>query len=69
MAEEFTVEQLRALDRAIASGTLRAKYGDHEVQYRSIDEMLRIRALMREALGFVRAEQRRVFTSFSKGIE
>jgi hypothetical protein len=69
MATEFTIEQLRALDRAIASGTLRAKYGDHEVQYRSIDEMLQVRALMRAVLGLTRAEQRRVFTTFSKGIE
>ena len=69
MADEFTIEQLEALDRAIASGTLRAKYDTHEVQYRSIDEMFRVRALMREALGLTNANTRRIFTTFSKGIE
>lgn len=69
MATEFTIEQLAALDRAIASGTLRAKYDTHEVQYRSIAEMLQVRALMREALGLTTAETRRKFMSFSKGIE
>lgn len=69
MADEFTIEQLRALDRAIASGTLRAKYDTHEVQYRSILEMLQIRALMVQALGLSTVETRRRFASFSKGIE
>jgi hypothetical protein len=66
---EFTLDQLAALDRAIASGTLRAKYDTHEVQYRSIAEMLQVRALMREALGLTTLESRRKFMSFSKGVE
>lgn len=66
---EFTLDQLAALDRAIASGTLRAKYDTHEVQYRSIAEMLQVRALMREALGLTTMETRRKFMSFSKGVE
>jgi hypothetical protein len=69
MADEFTIEQLRALDRAIASGTLIARYGDHQVTYRSLDEMLRIRAVMREALGFVTQATRRRFAKFDKGLE
>jgi hypothetical protein len=66
---EFTLDQLAALDRAIATGTLRAKYDTHEVQYRSIAEMLQVRALMREALGLTTLESRRKFMSFSKGVE
>lgn len=69
MASEFTIEQLQALDRAIASGTLRAKYDTHEVQYRSIAEMLQVRALMMQALGLSTDASRRRFMSFSKGIE
>lgn len=52
MAESsFTIEQLNALESAIADGALRVKYTDKEVEYRSLEEMLKIRSIMREALG------------------
>lgn len=47
----FTVENLEALEEAIAGGEKRVKYTDKEVEYRSLDEMLKIRDLMRKKLG------------------
>lgn len=46
----YTIEQLRALETAIASGERRVKYNDKEVEYRSIDEMIKLISLMRQAL-------------------
>lgn len=47
----FTQDQLDSLEAAIAEGVLVVEYKDKKVQYRSVDEMLKIRELMREALG------------------
>lgn len=43
----FTSADLDALDRAIASGTLRVRFSDgREVTYQSLDAMLRARAVI-----------------------
>jgi hypothetical protein len=47
----FTLEQLTSLEAAIADGALKVKYSDKEVEYRSLDEMLKIRDMMRGDLG------------------
>lgn len=47
----FTEENLLALEKAIVEGVRRVKYTDKEVEYRSIDELMRIRNLIREKLG------------------
>lgn len=47
----FTFERLEALEAAIAEGVRRVKYTDKEVEYRSIEEMMRVRDLMRQKLG------------------
>lgn len=47
----FTAEQLISLEAAIADGALKVKYSDKEVEYRSLDEMLKIRDMMRDELG------------------
>ena len=41
-----TQEQLDALDEAIASGAKKVKYQDKEVEYHSIDDMLRARNIL-----------------------
>lgn len=46
----FTMERLQALEEAIAEGALRVKYSDKEVEYRSLEEMLKIRDTMRKVL-------------------
>jgi len=47
----FTVESLEALESAILQGVQTVKYSDKEVTYRSLDEMMRIRDLLRKKLG------------------
>ena len=47
----FTTEKLQALEEAIGEGVLKVKYSDKEVEYRSLDEMYRIRNSMRKSLG------------------
>lgn len=65
----YTVDQLTALDSAIAQGTRSVKYGDKWVEYRSLDEMLRIRDAMREELGLnANKRSNRKFASFNKGL-
>jgi len=51
MTTTWTQADLEALESAIASGTLRVKYTDKEIWYRSLSEMMAIRDRMRQALG------------------
>ena len=51
MSSNYTLDDLAALEEAIAKGIRSVKYTDKEIVYRSLDEMLRIRDLMRQCLG------------------
>jgi hypothetical protein len=62
----YTQAQLDALDAAIAQGATHVRYGDKQVQYRSLDEMLRLRSLIRRELGLEIKDQK-TFPTFSKG--
>lgn len=42
----YTLEQYQAISAAISEGVTKVKYGDKEIEYRSLDEMLRIQSLM-----------------------
>lgn len=46
----YTQSDLIELDKAIASGVLRAKHADRDVTYRSLDEMLQTRAIIAQQL-------------------
>lgn len=59
---------LDAIESAIKSGALIVKFSDKQVQYRSLDEMLKIRDLIRKALGAT-ATTGRIFTNFAKGTD
>lgn len=63
----YTIEQLNQLDAAIAEGALTVKYQDKQVTYRGLDEMIRIRKLMRDELGLNGTSGGRRFASVSKG--
>jgi len=67
----WTQTQLDALDVAIVSGSLRVRYSDREVMYRSLDEMIRIRDLMRADLGLLgdNGGRSHMYAGFSKGLE
>lgn len=57
----FTVEALQSLESAILQGIQTVKYTDKEVTYRSLDEMVRIRALLRNKLGMNEANGEKGF--------
>lgn len=63
----YTIEQVTALEAAIAEGALTVKYQDKQVTYRSLDEMLRILKLMKQQLGLLGNSGGRTLASFSKG--
>lgn len=54
----FTLERLRLLEEAIGTGELTVKYSDKEVTYRSIDDMLKAREVIRRALGLKKPSRR-----------
>lgn len=47
----FSQAQLDAIEEGIAAGTTSVSYEGKSVSYRSLDEMLRIRGIIRAALG------------------
>lgn len=60
---------MQALDNAIAQGALIVEYADKRVQYRSLDEMLRVRRLMAEELGLNKPARSRKYGEFNKGLK
>jgi parvulin-like peptidyl-prolyl isomerase len=63
----YTQAQLAALEAAIAEGALTVKYQDKQVTYRSLDEMIRLRNMMRREMGHSTGA-RAVVPEFSKGL-
>lgn len=63
----FTLEQLQTLERAIAKGVFKVKYQDREVTYRTLNEMLKLRSVMRQCLGLSKSGGR-LLVHTSKGI-
>jgi hypothetical protein len=51
----FSQAQLDAIEAGIAAGTTSISYEGRSVTYRSLDEMLRVRAIIRSALGLTTA--------------
>lgn len=66
----WTTAQLTALETAISNGSLSVEYGDKKVVYRSLDEMLKLREIMKRELygSTASGEASRVKTKFSKGL-
>jgi len=63
----WTSTDLTAIERAIASGELTVRFGDRQIQYRSIDELLRARDLIKSVVDpSVSASTRCTSASFSK---
>ena len=65
----YTQTQLDILDKAIAQGVTRVEFGDKIIEYRSLNEMLRIRALMAQELGLNTKNANRTFGEFNKGLK
>jgi hypothetical protein len=64
----YTLEMLQTLEAAIANGVRDCYYGDKRVSYRTLDEMIRIRDIMREELGLTKPNGGRKFATHSKGL-
>lgn len=65
---QYTLEQYQTLSAAIASGAKRVRYGDKEVEYNSIEDMLRVQILMKNCLfPEQNTNNGRKYASFSKG--
>lgn len=47
----FTIDDLKAIESALAKGVKNVKYVDKEVTYRSVSEMLQVRDMIRQCLG------------------
>lgn len=67
MSSTWTIEDLQALETAIAKGVLIVKYTDKEIRYRSLKEMLELRTIMRRSLGLDGANSGRRLAATSKG--
>lgn len=63
----FQQSDLDALEKAIKNGRIRVKYGDKEVTYRSLDEMMRIRDIMKGELSSGSSPRKSVsYASFTR---
>jgi hypothetical protein len=62
----FTQGQLDNLETAIATGSLSCEFDGKRVQYRSLDEMMRIRETIRGSLGLISPANRFSLAGFTK---
>ena len=65
----WTITDLTAIETAIASSELRVKFSDREVQYRSMDELLKARDVIKESIASVGGTSpsiRSTYGSFTK---
>ncbi len=66
MQVAWTQQDLDAVKSAIASGATRVKYADREVQYQSLTDLLRIKAVIEAEMG--KTKVLRHYPSFDKGV-
>jgi len=64
----YTMVQYQRLCEAIAEGALIVKHENKTVEYRSLDDMLKIQTLMERDLGLVQADSGRRVAEFCKGL-
>ncbi|MES2753789.1 MAG: hypothetical protein V4659_03915 [Pseudomonadota bacterium] len=65
---DFSQGQLDKLNAMIASGILRSEYDGQRLEYRSLDELIRARDIMRGGLGTSSTRVTHVNPTFSRGI-
>lgn len=63
----FSQAQLDAIEDGIASGATTVSYEGKSVSYRSLDEMIRIRGIIRRALGLDPLSSQTVLAAHSSG--
>ena len=62
----FSEADLKRIEAAIASGTLRVRYADREVWYQSTADLLKAREAMKRELG--KTHSIRISAAYDKGI-
>lgn len=64
----WTASDLVAIEAAIASGALSVQFSDRRVQYRTMDELLKARAIIKAQVesSTVSTSTRSTFASYSK---
>lgn len=62
-----TQTQLTALEEAIFQGALIVEYDGKKVEYRSLNEMILIRNMLRKELGLISGTNRAIYHSTSGG--
>jgi hypothetical protein len=63
----YTLEQYTAISEAIATGATKVQYGDKTVEYRSLNDMIRIQSLMYAQLFPCNKNDGRRYFGVSKG--
>lgn len=64
----FTSSDLNAINEAIASGALEVQYTDKRVKYRSLEDMIKVRNMIRQELGLTDNSKRRKTAVTGKGL-
>ena len=69
MTTSWTQADITALEAAIKGGTLRVRFGDREVQYQSMGDMLRLLQIMKDAVAIAAGTYagRTTYARFRKG--
>ena len=62
----FKESDLEAIEKAIASGTLRVRFADREVWYQTTGDLFRAREAVKRDLG--RSRSNRVTVTYDKGL-
>ena len=62
----FTEAGLAAIEEAIAGGYLEVEYDNKRIRYRTLDELLRVRNLIRQKLGKASAAGGRVVMKYKR---
>jgi len=69
----YTIEQYNSLCAAISLGATKVNYGDKSVEYRSLEEMIRLKQIMESQLfpaQSVKAQtNRRKYAEYGRGYE
>jgi hypothetical protein len=64
----YTQEDLDNIKAAISSGERRVRLADKEVEYRTIDEMLKVKSLIENELRGTKIGITRVYADYSRGV-
>lgn len=63
----FTLQQLNALETAIATGARSATVDGRQVTFNSLNDMLRVRSIMQVALGITSGQSATMLASHDRG--